>query len=436
MYTSPDKGGFVKRRFWFGLLLLVGITGLSQPPAELFDYVHEARGTAVWEVVGTQDVGAGRITEIRLRSQVWRGVPWNHVLFVCEPGNVLVQDVMVVYIAGGEGRADALLGLTMASFAGLRVAVLGGVPDQPLFGLREDALIAHTFERYLQEGDSDWPLLLPMVQSAHAAMDALEALAPELWGTELRGFVVTGASKRGWTTYLVAATAPERVLGMAPIVFDFLNIPAQLGQQDEFLGGPSPMLSDYTALGLTAEFTATPEGARLAWIVDPYSYRNAYTMPKLVVVGSNDPYWTVGATSLYWPGLPDPKLLLVVPNAGHGVLDVGRVMGSLSLFARLVAQGEEPPRVESVVRLTPEGATVTVHADWVPVEARLWVAESATPDFRQARWAEQGLPVTAGGWEARVLAAGTGYTAFFAEFVFESDGLKLYVSSPTRVLGP
>lgn len=424
------------KRLFSLVLLLVGATGMAQPPAEVFGYVYAEKGTAAWEIVGTQDVGASRITEIRLRSQVWRGIPWNHVLFVCEPGNVLVQDVMVVYITGGEGRADALLGLTMASFAGLRVAVLGGVPNQPLFGLREDALIAHTFERYLQEGDSDWPLLLPMVQSAHAAMDALEALAPELWGTELRGFVVTGASKRGWTTYLTAATAPERVLGMVPIVFDFLNIPAQLGQQDEFLGGPSSMLRDYTALGLTAEFTATPEGARLAWIVDPYSYHYAYTMPKLVVVSSNDPYWTVGATGLYWPGLPDPKLLLVVPNAGHGVLDVGRVMGSLSLFARLVARGEGLPRVESGVRLTPEGVTVAVHADWVPVEARLWVAESATPGFRQARWVEQDLPRVETGWEVHVLPATAGYRAFFAELVFEIDGLKLYVSSPARVLGP
>ncbi|GAB4307412.1 MAG: PhoPQ-activated pathogenicity-related family protein [Candidatus Bipolaricaulota bacterium] len=414
---------------------LVGVIACARPPVELFDYLDAAAGTAVWEVVGAEAVGAGRITEVRLRSQVWRGIPWDHVLHVCDPGSVLVQDVMVVYITGGQGRADALLGLTMASLAGLRVAVLGGVPNQPLFGLREDALIAHTFERYLEEGDPDWPLLLPMTRSAHAAMEALEALAPELWGAELRGFVVTGASKRGWTAYLAAATAPGRVLGMIPIVFDFLNIPAQLVQQEEFLGGPSPMLRDYTSRGLTGEFTAAPEGARLAWIVDPYSYRHAYTMPKLVVVGSNDPYWTVDATGLYWPGLPEPKLLLVVPNAGHGVLDLGRVMGSLALFARLVARGEEPPRVESAVRLTLNGAMVNVRADWAPVEARLWVAQSPTPDFREARWVERELPAAAEGWGAHV-AAGAGYTAFFAELVFELDGLKLYVSSPARVLGP
>lgn len=426
----------MKRPILLVTLIAATTMGLAQLPSALCDYTDAAKGTASWEVVGTQAVGVGRITEVRLQSQIWRGIPWDHVLFVCDPGSVLVADVIVLYITGGQGRAEALLGLTMASLAGLRVAVLGGVPNQPLFGLREDALIAHTFERYLAEGDPDWPLLLPMVQSAHAAMDALEALGPELWETELRGFVVMGASKRGWTTYLAAASAPERVLGIVPIVFDFLNMPSQLGQQDEFLGGPSSMLREYTALGLTAKFTSTPEGARLAWIVDPYSYRHAYTMPKLVVVGSNDPYWTVGATSLYWPGLPDPKLVLVVPNAGHGVLDLGRVMGSLALFARQVARGEAVPRVESAVRLAPDGATASVRADRSPTEARLWVAESAVPDFRHARWVERELPTGGEGWEAYVTAAGAGYTAFFAELVFEIEGLKLHVSSPARVLGP
>jgi len=426
----------VRRPILLVTLIVATTMGLAQVPSELFEYLAAAAGTAVWEVVGTQPVGAGRITEIRLRSQVWRGIPWDHVLFVCDPGSALVQDVMVVYITGGQGRADALLGLTMASLAGLRVAVLGGVPNQPLFGLREDALIAHTFERYLDEGDPDWPLLLPMTRSAHAAMEALEALAPELWGAELRGFVVTGASKRGWTAYLAAATAPERVLGLIPIVFDFLNMPGQLVQQEEFLGGPSPMLRDYTSRGLTGEFTAAPEGARLAWIVDPYSYRHAYTMPKLVVVGSNDPYWTVGATGLYWPGLPEPKLLLVVPNAGHGVLDLGRVMGSLALFARLVARGDDLPSVDTTVRLTSDGAWLTVRADWSPAEARLWVAQSPTPDFHQARWAERELSAVGEAWGAQVVAIGAGYTAFFAELVFELDGLKLHVSSPARVLGP
>lgn len=424
------------KALWVLVPMLWSAAGLAQLPRELVDYLDATRGTATWEVVGTLAAGAGRMTEIRLRSQVWRGIGWDHTLTVYEPGVVQVEDVMVLFISGDPGRADVLLGTTAAAFSGLRFAILTRVPNQPLFGLREDALIAHTFERYLTEGDADWPLLFPMVRSTHAAMDALEALAPQLWGTPLRGFVVAGASKRGWTAYLTAATARERVLGIAPLVYDFLNIPVQLAHQEESLGAPSPMLNDYTARGLTSLFSASPAAARLAWLVDPYSYRYALTMPKLVIVGSNDPYWTVDATRLYWPGLPDPKLLLVVPNAGHGLLDVFRVTSSVAAFARLVARGEPVPRVVASVRFTADGLHLRVTADRPPVEARLWAASSEVRDFGAARWEERPLTGTGTTWEAVLTAPARGYRAFFAELVFAVDGLKLHVSSPTQVLGP
>lgn len=198
------KCGTLYRGMGLVAVFFAGAIGLATPPYELFSYLEATRGTSSWEVVGVQTVGTAQITEVRLRSQIWRGISWHHVLYVCDPANVLVQDVVVLYITGGQSFAEAWLGLTVAGLAGLRVAVLGGVPNQPLFGLREDALIAHTFVRYLAEGDPDWPLLFPMVRSAHAAMEALSALAPTLWGTKLRGFVVAGASKRGWT-----ATSPR-----------------------------------------------------------------------------------------------------------------------------------------------------------------------------------------------------------------------------------
>lgn len=196
------------------------------------------------------------------------------------------------------------------------------------------------------------------------------------------------------------------------------------------------MLRDYTERGLTGLFEASPQAVRLAWLVDPYSYRYALTMPKLVVVGSNDPYWTVDATSLYWPGLPDPKLLLVVPNAGHVVLDLPRVLSSVAAFARLVARGDPLPRVHAELRFRADGADLLIRAEGEPVEGRLWVAESPSRDFRQARWAAEELPAGNRAWEVRVLPPTSGYRAVFAELVFLVDGLRLYVSTPTRVLGP
>jgi PhoPQ-activated pathogenicity-related protein len=112
----------------------------------------------------------------------------------------------------------------VANASGLPAAVVRQVPFQPMFGdLHEDGLIAHTFVEYTKTGDPTWPLLLPMVKSAVEAMNAATAQAQEHWGVEIDEFVVTGASKRGWTTWLSAAV-DERVKGIVPMVIDMLSL--------------------------------------------------------------------------------------------------------------------------------------------------------------------------------------------------------------------
>lgn len=411
------------------LMMILSFSALAQH--ELFDYVRSCTGQASWELVRKEESG---LWEIRLQSQIWRGIPWTHRVLLLDPPDRVAEDVVLLYISADPYPGEELLGWAVARAAGLRVAILNSVPNQPIFGLREDALIAYTFERYLLEGGADWPLLFPMVQSVLSAMDAISALAQEFWGGNVQGFILAGASKRGWTTYLTAAV-DSRVLGIIPIVFDFLNIPAQLARQEELLGGPSPKLQDYTARGLTTLADPSPQAVKLVFLVDPYSYRHAYTMPKLVVVGANDPYWVTDATALYWPGLPEPKLLHVVPNVGHNVILGDGVLSTVAAFARLVAQNRDLPQIQNSLRFAADGVKLSVHTDWPVKEAWLWMAEFTLPDLDRARWRAQTLSGGEGAFAAN-LQKNSGYLGFFAELVFEIDGLQLRSSTPIRILGP
>jgi hypothetical protein len=61
----------------------------------------------------------------------------------------------------------------------------------------------------------------------------------------------------------------------------------------------------------------TADARRLLHMVDPYSYRDRLTLPKLIINGANDPYWTVDSLNLYWNELTGDKWVLYIPNAKH-----------------------------------------------------------------------------------------------------------------------
>jgi hypothetical protein len=99
------------------------------------------------------------------------------------------------------------------------------------------------------------------------------------------------------------------------MVIDMLNMKKQIEWAELCYGRQSEEISDYTDLNLHLKLDE-PRIVELRGAVDPYSYRTRYTLPKLLLLGTNDPYWTVDSLRHYWDDLPEPKLVFQTPNAG------------------------------------------------------------------------------------------------------------------------
>jgi PhoPQ-activated pathogenicity-related protein len=419
------------------LILGLGPAGTMAARADLFEYVAKPDPAFSWKLNDVKDAPQGKVYDLHLVSQVWEGIKWEHQIQVYEPKEIKFPDVVGLMITGGNAGAEGkALGLMAANMMGFRLAVLYNIPNQPLFnGLSEDALISYTWMKYIETGDENWPCLFPMVKSAVRAMDVLEKLAADRWKQKLRGFMVTGASKRGWTTYLTGVVDPKRVIAIAPMVFDILNMPVNIQHQLDFWGAFSPMIDDYTEKGFENDYDRG-RLFRLLWIVDPYSYRTRLTMPKLVVLGSNDPYWPTDAVNQYWPGLEQPKYLLIDPNSGHGLDDKLRVLASTASFFKLVASKAEFPKILWKWTETAEGAQLTVTANPKPAETRMWVARMPKRDFRPAKWGEEQMAEEGGAIVGKVAAADGQHTAAYGEIVWDMGGQKMYVSTQPKVLPP
>lgn len=408
-------------------------------PTAIYEYAERPEPAYRWEMAQRHDTPKGVVYQLHLVSQTWQGIVWEHDLLVYEPQRLEHPAHMLLFVTGGRngrspGTQDMEMGIGLANLCGARVATLHQVPNQPLMGNRvEDDLITETWLRYLETGDETWPLLFPMVKSAVKAMDALQAFSRQQWNQDVEGFVITGGSKRGWTSWLTPVV-DKRVIATAPIVIDTLNFPVQTQYQFDTWGDYSEQIADYTRKGLVKrEGEPLTEREEKLWrMMDPYTYRSRLTLPKLIVNGTNDRYWVVDALKHYWDGLEGPKYVRQVPNAGHG-LDDGRegALRTVAAFFRHAAANQPLPSLTWSHSISGNESRLMISTDATPVAARLWSARSPTRDFREAKWVSSPIEREAGDYVGAAARPNDGHLALFGELEFEIGGLKY--SLTTRV---
>jgi len=401
----------------------------------LDDYVKKPDTNFSWTIVTNRDFKAVTVTQLKLTSQQWRESTWTHHMQVVRPEKVRNPQIGFLFITGdGDGKSSVEMLKILAERAGAVAAVVTKVPNQPLYdGKKEDALIAYTFDQYIKTGDESWPLLFPMAKSAVRAMDAVQEFAQKTSNQKIEGFVVAGASKRGWTTWLTGAV-DLRVKGIAPMVIDMLNMKAQVNWAEKVYGKQSEQIHDYTDLNLIGRIDDPPMKKLRSW-VDPYSYRQRYNMPKLLLLGTNDRYWTVDSLRHYWSDLPGPKLIFQTPNAGHNLGGGKEATQTLAAFFEIIADGKELPKMEWEFH-TGSKAEIDVVVSQPAKEVHLWTADSADRDFRDDNWTSQQIKAKGGNRtaSASVSTPENGYRAYLAEVVLTSpSGHDYKLSTEARV---
>jgi PhoPQ-activated pathogenicity-related protein len=369
---------------------------------------------------------------------------WKHWLTIIQPNQVKGGTALLM-IRGGESGDPAPqpdpLAARIAVMTGAVVATLNNVPNQPLTfrgetkGRVEDGIIAYTWDKFLRTGDETWPLRLPMTKAAVRAMDAVSSFTKRS-GIAVDHFVVTGESKRGWTTWTTAAVDP-RVIAIMPEVIDLLNIQPSFLHHYRVYGKFSNAIDDYLRAGIL-DWTNTAEYQKLMKIEEPFEYRERLTMPKFLINAAGDQFFLPDSSQFYWDQLKGEKYLRYVPNADHAIRDNTDVGDSMAAYFESIVRGT--PRPQFTWHVEPDGS-ITVDSRSKPSAVKLWRATNAhTRDFRvdTIGRADSSLdlqPASPGHYVARVPKPPTGYTAFFIELTFPAgDGHPFKFTTGVKVV--
>ncbi|MEM9144076.1 MAG: PhoPQ-activated protein PqaA family protein, partial [Bacteroidota bacterium] len=417
------------------------------PENALESYLKTPDDSYNWVVKDTFEMGNVTGYDLLLTSQTWREHTWKHQLTLFVPEKIDF-DGALLYITGGhledglprwKSPEKAKENGPMAQIAQKNkgiVAIIRQVPMQPLYdgNLVEDQLISFTLHNYKQDKDLTWPLLFPMVKSAVRGMDAIQEFSKQGLNKDITRFTLAGASKRGWTTWLTGAS-DTRVEAIGPMVIDVLNMPVSLDYHLTAWKEYSIQINDYIKLEIP-QTVNTPDGNALTQMIDPYSYREKLTMPKLIFIGTNDEYWPVDAIKNYIRDIPGENYIHYTPNAGHNLNGGEKALKALSGFWGHTLAKKPYADLEYELNADQDSATLSVLSDSKNLKnAYLWMADSDDRDFRDEEWTSTKINAFEGEKTTqRIAFPKKGYKAFYMDLEYADDNGGTYTKSTRMYL--
>ena len=417
------------------------------------------------------DTGVGWTTRLfKMTSQRWRGDDdvdcerrlanswldacdlWQHELIMYIPETIRLGSIggtehtALLLISGGDNdgalrRSGNEYGGPLAVATNAVIVELRQVPNQPYFfdaepgrERTEDEIIAYSIDRYFDEFDPTWPALAPMTKAAVRAMDAIQQFIDDRHDHEIRDFVVIGASKRGWTTWLTAAVDP-RVKAILPASIDVHNLERQFEHHHSSYGFFARATADYVEANLACQFGEDTSG-QLRELIDPAVYNDRYTMPKLVLNSAGDQFFVPDSTRFYYGDLPDPKQLRMSPNTDHSQSSDALV----SALAWVLDAIDEDTPGQTVGWARGPGGSLSVTTDGSESAVYQW--QAVNPDARDFRletigeaWVRTELTKNMSGeYVAEAPMPADGWAAHLIEVEFETidiPGLDPVIESYT-----
>lgn len=388
----------------------------------------------------------------RMTSQTWAPDPvveprlWEHGVELFVPDAALQEKALLVVNNGvrfGEEQQTPDYSSEALSAVAVQtktvVAMISDVPNQYVTfsdaqaPMREDHAVAHTWAHALRSEAAapELPLHVPMAAAASRAMDLASAALPEL---RIERFIITGASKRGWSAWLTAM-ADERVIAIVPSVIDVADTTDMLAGLRKRYGGAWPLaLWPYQAAGVLQQ-VGSPAFERLMGVMDPMQYRDEpgarLEIPKYLVSASGDDFFAPDHATDYLQRLPGQTSLRVLPNSDHGGVRA-HAATTLVPFIQRIQAGRLLPGVQ--VSPVEEVGRLQVRLSEMPVAVKVWTAHNSEDrDFRHAcgvRYTSRTL-VPSEAFSLDWTAPSQGWQARFVEAQF-ADGFV--ATSPVTVL--
>jgi len=205
------------------------------------------------------------------------------------------------------------------------------------------------------------------------------------------------------------------------MVIDILNMPVNLDYQMKVWNKYSEQIEDYVKIGIP-QTVNTKEGKAINEMIDPYSYRKKLTMPKMLIMGTNDEYWTVDAIKHYIGQIPGDNHIHYVPNVGHDLGDKRQALQALNAFFGTTLTKQPYPICEWTVSTTKTGVNLTIKTTSDKLEdVTIWSANSTDMIFQNEKWSGKSLGIKN---EATVsvndMYPTSGFRAFYVDLKYKA----------------